>query len=164
MKSCLILLPKRAEDAEDVDHEAAERAADELGRQWEPDPGLRDDWNPSRFSGTRTAASFMRRLRGRRQVQVWKEHFHGCRLCPEFVSIVAKLLPPRRSEIDRVRRKKLFELCASGVSECASQQFSSCAVDELCVVWLSLKQSVRYMSCEIRLSFQHELLKCRGGS
>ena len=49
MKSCVILLPKRAEDAEDVDHEAAERAADELGRQWEPDPGLRDDWNPSRF-------------------------------------------------------------------------------------------------------------------
>ncbi|CAE7654031.1 unnamed protein product [Symbiodinium sp. CCMP2592] len=30
-----------SEDAEDVDHEAAEAAADELGRQWEPDAGLR---------------------------------------------------------------------------------------------------------------------------
>ena len=32
-----------SDDAEDVDHEAAEGAADELGRQWEPDPGLREE-------------------------------------------------------------------------------------------------------------------------
>ncbi|CAE7571459.1 unnamed protein product, partial [Symbiodinium sp. KB8] len=32
-----------SEDAEGVDHEAAENAADELGRQWEPDQGLREE-------------------------------------------------------------------------------------------------------------------------
>ena len=32
-----------SEDAEGVNHEAAENAADELGRQWEPDPGLREE-------------------------------------------------------------------------------------------------------------------------
>ncbi|CAE7389065.1 unnamed protein product [Symbiodinium sp. CCMP2592] len=40
-----------SEDAEDVDHEAAEAAADELGRQWEPDAGGR-------------------------QVQMWQEHLN----------------------------------------------------------------------------------------
>ncbi|CAE7929686.1 unnamed protein product, partial [Symbiodinium necroappetens] len=32
-----------SDDAEDVDHEAAEGAADELGHQWEPDLGLREE-------------------------------------------------------------------------------------------------------------------------
>ena len=32
-----------SEDAEGLDHEAAENAADELGRQWEPDQGLREE-------------------------------------------------------------------------------------------------------------------------